>query len=325
MQVLTRRHQLYLKEKLEEEVKDKQAVKAKAKAKAKASIIKPEGEPKPKAKAKAKSQAKAAAKANAKAGAKAGAKAKAKARGKAKAGPDANLEEELHEVVSSEKWGGEELKENPIEPVLIADEVCDGEGSIASTMGSTRKELFPEDGVALEDPGSKDVAKMTAAKAKAKAAAAKRRAAAKAKAKAAASSGSARDDDGEPAAKAPKRRRLAKCQDADELDMENAKIQDDIRSEFPKVSGMEFDDLKSYLVDSEESKFNKASIMAYWTRGAVGVKWHIIAGSSQVAYFAYKDTTKTSGSWTRRMVAAYISGRIFVASKKIINILGCFL
>ena len=91
---------------------------------------------------------------------------------------------------------------------------------------------------------------------------------------------------------------------------------------------MEFNDLKVFLTKNISKQLEHVSLMPYWSRCAVGVKWHKMPGNPQVAYFAYKDIdTRTKvkdsvetarpnrpDSWNKRMTACFISARLFVPS-----------
>ena len=201
----------------------------------------------------------------------------------------------------------------------------DDEGGCATPQP---RRLFDSEAEDEIEEDVKPAPKRRAAKAKAKAkaspkrkAAAKKPAAAKppSKPSAKAKSKATKSSDDAAAAKAGPKRRAKKMKlDEEADDLEDLPMQELISANFDKLSGWEFDDLKNWLQTDQKTKLSNVSVMPYWSRCAVGVKWLLLPGNSQVAYFAYKDMGKhavhCNGTWNKRMVAAYMSANLFASS-----------
>lgn len=302
LQVLTRRHQLCLKETLENEMKDKAKLreqglgKGEGKSKAAGPI-----KPKPGAKAKAAGKAKAKT---------------ATTRGRKRVAPPttplATNDPSDEEHPDRERDIEAEMEAAASEGSREAARTDDGGEKVATP----RKKLFDDEtGEESEPAGPGHGRKPRKAKAKAQP-----KTAAKARAKAKAKSKPAPADDADADASDPpkrKRQRRSTTQPVEEFNLEDLEIQKTISADFEKLSGWEFEDLKNFLITDQKPKLNNVTIMPYWSRCAVGLKWHLIPGNSQVAYFAYKESPRTpvsqmQGTWNKRMVAAFISAQLFV-------------
>lgn len=308
LQVLTRRHQLHLKETLENEMKDKAKLReqglGKGEGKSKTSdLIKPMPD--------AKATAKAAA---------CKTKAKAKAattRGRKRVAPpttplatnDPSDEEHPDRDVEAE------MEAVASERSREAARVDDG----GEKVETPRKKLFDDDGNDEEPKPAGRGRGRKPGKAKAKAEP-KNAAKARAKAKAKSERAPNHEADGGDASDPPKRKRQRRSTvqiPEETLSLEDPQMQKTISADFEKLEGWEFSDLKNFLITDQKLKLNNVTIMPYWSRCAVGLKWHLLPGNSQIAYFAYKESPRTpvghmQGAWNKRMVAAFVSAQLFV-------------
>ena len=163
------------------------------------------------------------------------------------------------------------------------------------------------------------------AEAKAKATAAKSKAKARAKGRA---EPVAQPDADVPARRSRKGRKVAKVDIPQGTPMHDAVMVKTISGMCEEAASMEFPDLKIFLTKNISKPLEHTSLIPYWSRCAVGVKWQKMPGNPQIAYFAYKDADtrtkvqdsietahpKSPDSWNKRMTACFVSARIFVPS-----------